>query len=161
MMIYIALVLIAYVISKLRINKARSLILAVIAVVGYLVPTMIMDVISPYIALMQSRLFASSLGIGDKIPILFIYIFLFYLLVKDSREDWTYWMLYVCWGLLAFFIWSDVMMTNRIIMLSVPFVGISFYHLLNSKGYKNKLQLVSCLGVLIALGSLYTYRAVF
>ena len=110
---------------------------------------------------MQSPWFASSLGIGDKIPILFIYIFLFYLLVKDSREDWTYWMLYVCWGLLAFFIWSDMMMTNRIIMLSVPFVGISFYHLLNSKGYKNKLQLVSSLGVLIALGSLYTYRAVF
>lgn len=173
MILFILLVLVSHSLSKLRFRKTRSYILLCIALVGYMIPTIIMDIISPYITLIQSRyayyaememqspLFASSLGIGDKVPIIFIYALQFYLLIKDKRTDWTFWMLYICWSMLSFFIWSDMMMTNRIIMLSVPFVGISFYHLLSCSKNRKKLQIISCLGILIAIGSLYTYRTVF
>lgn len=173
MILFILLVLASCWLSKLKVRRIRSYILLGIALVGYMTPTIIMDFLSPYIALTQSRyayyaememqspLFASSLGVGDKVPIIFIYALQFYLLIKDKRTDWTFWMLYICWSLLSFFIWSDMMMTNRIIMLSVPFIGISLYHLLSCSKNRKKLQVISYLGILIAIGSLYTYRTFF
>lgn len=170
-LIFAAIICGAFLLSRLKF-KIRVLTAMMIGTFAYFLPNLIMDAISPYVALLQSRysyyatmemqspLFASNLGIGDKLPIVFIYLVSLFLLIKDKRSDWTYYVLYISWCLLSFFIWSDVMMTNRMIMFSIPFIGISWYAVVSRCNLK-LMQIISYLGILISIGSLYTYRTMF
>lgn len=173
MMIYAVVFLVSIYITKSKINlMQRRVLLLILVIVGYVAPSLIIDYLSPYISSLNMRysnyadmaiispIKATNLSwFGDKLIILFSWLVSIFCSYYDSRNDALFWTLYLSTCLLSMFIWSNVMMTNRLMMFMTPLVGISLCYVYKAK--KGLVTIISILGIMLAMGSLYAYRGMF
>jgi hypothetical protein len=111
----------------------------------------------------QGALMTSTIGYGDKMPIVFCLIFSVLLLFLRKNKDFMYWMLYVLTLMLSFFILSSLMFTNRVIMLMTLFIAYNAYKVINegTSDDKKKLHLASIVGSVVVFLHFYSYRTHF
>lgn len=175
MVLYLIMLLMSFVLSKSNFSlRKRNILLIVVLIMSYSFSHLLINLILPYVSLLNFRLsdyanmkiasplYADNISIhGDKLPMIYAISMLVFLCLKDKRQDWTYWFLYLITLLLLNFIWSSIMMTNRLMMLMPPFLGLSlfavFYHLKN----KTIIYILSYIGILIGLVSFYGYSGMF
>ena len=176
-LMYIPLIFIAYFLEKRDVNnKLIGLSIIVALVFSFLAPSQLLDLISfvldgsdmryadDYGQLQaQGALQNSYIGYGDKLPIVFCLLYSVLLLFINNRKDFMYWMLYILTLMLAFFVFSSLMFTNRVIMLMTLFVVFNAYNVIRY-GSTNKIKILktfSIIGCFVVLMHFYAYRMYF
>jgi len=177
MIMYVPLILGAHVFRKFTItNTAITLIIIVMLVISYYMPSYLLDLLalvmdgrgtsrySLYASLeTHGALSSPNIGYGDKFPMAYIYIYSIVLLIRNKDHDFMYWMLLFLTIMLSFFLLSNMMFTNRVIMVMPIFVAWNTYSILRSKKLFDQfiIKKMSVLGILLVLAHLYSYRDTF
>lgn len=177
MLMYLPVILVSFLLKRLELNnKFINLSIVAALILSYIVPSQLLNFISivmegdetrygaVYGALeTQGALMSSSIGYGDKIPIVFCLVYSVLLLFLRKSKDFMYWMLYVLSLMLSFFILSSLMFTNRVIMLMTLFVAYNAYKVVceGKSDSKKKLYLASLIGCVVVFLHFYSYRTYF
>jgi hypothetical protein len=177
MLMYLPVILVSFLLNKVNINnKFIYLSILVALVLSYIVPSQLLSLISILMEGNETRygavygsletqgaLMTSSIGYGDKIPIVFCLAYSVLLLFLRKSKDFMYWMLYVLTLMLSFFILSSLMFTNRVIMLMTLFVAYNAYKVVAEGKFdsKKKLYIASIIGCVVVFLHLYSYRTHF
>ena len=177
MIVYMPILFVAYYLSGRQngINrKSVTIIFLVLIIIGVNMPTSIVSLMSAitmgsdlrysYYSIMENMppLLNSSIGYGDKIPMVYIFLFAMYLILINRKQDFYYWMLYMLTGMLAFALFSSTMLTNRIIMLLPLFIAGNICSVLTELPNKTKnIYLLSIIGILVNGLHFYSYRTLF
>lgn len=179
LIVYVLLLALSYLFEKNNVLniRVRNIVLIAIIIIAYFMP-LSLDYLNVHFSnflsgsryedyLYTSRsaiLETSNLGIGDKIPIIFIYLLSIILLLLDKNKSFLYWFYYFIIILLSFAIHSNIMMTQRYILILPAFIGVALFsirsRMQSQSGYLS-LSLLSICGIIIMLGGIYTYRNVF
>lgn len=176
MAVYIILAIIAYYIQSFRISRAFIIIAFVISIfIGIIVPRYLMDLFYfiagsadnhyGFYANFKSYppILNPNLGIGDKFPMIFTYLFSIYIILKNKRQDFFFWMLFIYIIGLSFSLFIDTMLTQRFIMCMPLFLGCNVCSVLRQGNISvNKiLQMFCIIGLVTVALHLYTYRLNF
>lgn len=177
MLMYLPVIFVSFLLNRLDLNN-KFIYLSIIAalVLSYIVPSQLLNLISivmegdetrygaVYGAMeTQGALMSSTIGYGDKMPIVFCLAYSVLLLFLRKSKDFMYWMLYVLSLMLSFFILSSLMFTNRVIMLMPLFVAYNAYKVVceGKSDSKKKLYLASLIGCVVVFLHFYSYRTHF
>lgn len=102
------------------------------------------------------------LGMGDKIPMLYLYLSSIYLLLINKKQDFFFWVLLILCSLLGFAFFTSTMFVQRIAMMMPLFVAgnvCSIYS--RSHTYRRQLYVISAIGSLCILWNFWAYRLNF
>ena len=177
MVMYIPAIIVALLIENREVNN-KLIYFSIIVTLGisYIVPSQLLNLISSVLSGSDSRyaasygametqgvLMAESIGYGDKLPIMFCFLYSIILLFLNKSKDFMYWMLYMLTLMLSFFILSSLMFTNRVIMLMPLFVAYNAYKVMTEGTIKSRkmLSLVSFVGCIVVFLHFYAYRMYF
>ena len=174
MIVYLPLMLCAVYLSKTNFIPNKKIVTSffiILIIIGVFIPNTIVNVMVMLTESSDSRyayysemdniipLRTSLIGYGDKIPIIYIFIYSIYIVINNSKHDFYYWMLFLLTGVLSFAIFSSLMLTNRIIMLMPMFIGVNVCSLL--KYHQKSLFILSLGGALCVMAHFYSYRTNF
>lgn len=177
MLMYLPVVFGAFILKGRNINN-KFIYLSILGalVFSYIVPSQLLGIISiimdgdetRYGAVYgsleaQGALMTSSIGYGDKLPIVICLAYSILLLFLNKKKDFMYWMLYFLTIMLSFFILSSLMFTNRVIMFMPLFVAYNAYkaYLEGSTQRKKILNIISIIGCIVVCLHFYSYRTHF
>lgn len=177
MLMYLPVMLGAFILKGVSINN-KLLYLSIFTAIAfsYVVPSQLLGIISLIMDADETRyglaygnletigtLTTSTIGYGDKLPIIACWAFSVLLLFWNKSKDFMYWMLYLLTIMLSFFIMSSLMFTNRVIMLMPLFVAYNAYMVFCEGTIKHKkmLSIVSLIGCIVVILHFYSYRTVF
>lgn len=111
----------------------------------------------------QNALMTSTIGYGDKLPMIWALIYSIICLLLSKTKDYFYWGLLILVVYLSSFIQSSVMFTNRVIMLLPLFVSVV---VVNIYKYESpaKIKIIkycSFIGLLFVAAHFWAYRMAF
>lgn len=110
----------------------------------------------------QAFLLNPYLGLGDKIPMLYLYLSSVYFLLINKKQDFSFWVLLILCSLLGFAFFTSTMFVQRIAMMMPLFVAgnvCSIYS--QSHIYRRQLYVLSAIGSLFILWNFWAYRLNF
>lgn len=118
-----------------------------------------------YANTISTNFFANPyLGLHDKLPVLFNIILCLFCVIFNKKNDFIYWALFVFTIALVFFVFMDVMMTQRITIVMPLLIGCNLYGCLGSNknlSVLNAVNAICCLSLLISLYNVFGYRSSF
>lgn len=176
LIIFILLYFLAFFMQRINLNrKIVILFFLFIIIIGYISPSYLVNFTvivaensdNHYAAYANLEnaipVFSSSIGYGDKIPMVYVYIFSLYLILKNKKHDFYYWGLFILTAGLSFALLTSLMLTNRIIMQMPLFIGWSVCATLQQVGRKEYIRLyfLSAIGVVCVLAHFWAYRLIF
>ena len=176
LIIFVLLYFLAFFIQGINLNRKIVLLFFLfILIIGYISPSYLVNFTvtvaensdNHYAAYANLEnavpLFSSSIGYGDKIPMVYVYIFSLYLILKNKKHDFYYWGLFILTAGLSFALLTSLMLTNRIIMQMPLFIGWSVCATLQQGGRKEhtRLYFFSVIGIVCVLAHFWSYRLIF
>ena len=182
MALYLLVLLVAFVFSKLKIRKKFKIIVLILVVGISLFPEYFVDDVSRLFGLVggdlrygevystlladtDSLLKASRIDTGSKMGGVLVYLFSIYLVLTDDRDDVMSWYLYICTLMLCFFFFSSIMMVNRIEMILPLFLGLGLFSKLENPKtkafHKNVIKIFAVMSFFTFATVLYCARNIF
>lgn len=176
LVIFVLLYMIAFFMQQVNLNrKIVILFFLAILIIGYISPSYLVNLTvvvaensdnhyAAYASIENALpLFTTSIGYGDKIPMVYVYLFSLYLVLKNKKHDFYYWGLFVLTAGLSFALSTSLMLTNRIIMQMPLFIGWSICAILQQEGRKEyiRLYILSAIGTVCVLAHFWSYRLIF
>ena len=154
MIIWVLLAGMALVLSKLRLSHSSFIIVyCIVLVIAFFIPRYLVDIMNLIAGSAETRyasyangivaspLKSGDIGYGDKLPMICICMSSIYLVLVNNKFNFFYWMLCILSVGLFLAIFSNLMLTNRIIMLLPVFIGCNICAILRSKRKKYKTQI--------------------
>ena len=176
-LIYVPIFIAAHFLSGVQIKSHYILVCILGLVICSLVtPSFLVDLISSYAAGTDSRyayygdemeyvgVFNSTgIGYGDKLPILFAFVFSIILLIVNKKRDFMFWCHFILTSMLSFFLFSSLMFTNRIIMLLTLIIvwNTVQVYVTSSKNIRKIVRYLSVIGCICVLLHFWSYRTAF
>lgn len=176
MLVYVLLAVVAYLMQSIRISRKLIILIFIIAVgIGIFTPRYLMDVFymiagstDNHYALYAdfasyAPIFNPNLGYGDKLPMIYTYIFSVYIVLKNKRQDFFFWMLFIYTIGLSFALFIDTMLTQRFIMCMPLFIGCNVCSVLQGSDItgKSAIKVLCIIGLITVALHLYGYRLNF
>ena len=177
MIIYVIIVLVSVFLAKKNIkmkHRMLSVLFLSLIVIGMIIPNTIVSFMSLLAAVTDSRyvaysvmentqpLLTNTISYGDKVPMVYIYLYAIYLVFVNKTHDFYFWMLLMLTVMLSFALFSSLMLTNRIILIMPLFIAANVCSILkNSRAMNKRLYMLSLIGSVVVCLHLYAYRTAF
>lgn len=181
MLLFVVLVFFAFFLQKISfINKYYATIFVVASILVY-VFAMSSNYFEPILQLlnmgesrysiyseMSKRNFFSnsSLGMYDKLPVLFNLMLCIIMIYFNKVHDFIWWNLYVYTIVLIGVVFTNVMLTQRITIVMPLFIGYNLYACIKNNELsipyvENVVSIICCLGLVISFYNVFGYRVYF
>jgi len=177
LLMYIAVFALSIILCRFHItNLLMAMIIIVVMVVSYLIPSNLLDLLSIALSDYNSDLGShysnmtvrgvsdwNNVNYGDVLPTLYSLFFSIVLLLYNTKQGIEHWMLFLSALMLAFFINSSQLFTNRCIMVLPLFWGLNVADIYSRRCLNDKviISLFSLVAVVVILLHFWSYRLLY